>query len=45
METGFPISGFGILILAVLFFAVIVLFAAVKTVPQGYAYTVESFGR
>jgi regulator of protease activity HflC (stomatin/prohibitin superfamily) len=45
MESGFPISGFGILILAVLFFGLIVLFAAVKTVPQGYAYTVESFGR
>ena len=39
------LSGFGILILVLLFFALIVLFAAVKTVPQGYAYTVESFGR
>ena len=38
-------TGLGIFILVLLFFAIIVIFSTVKTVPQGYAYTVESFGK
>jgi regulator of protease activity HflC (stomatin/prohibitin superfamily) len=36
---------FSFFALAVLVLAVVVTFMAVKTVPQGYAYTVERFGR
>jgi regulator of protease activity HflC (stomatin/prohibitin superfamily) len=38
-------SGFDIVVIVLVVFAVIVLIAAVKTVPQGYNYTVERFGR
>jgi regulator of protease activity HflC (stomatin/prohibitin superfamily) len=38
-------SGFDIVVIVLVVFAVIVLFAAVKTVPQGHNYTVERFGR
>ena len=38
-------SGFDIVVIVLVVFAVIVLFSAVKTVPQGYNYTVERFGR
>jgi regulator of protease activity HflC (stomatin/prohibitin superfamily) len=38
-------SGFDIVIIVLVVFAVIVVVSAVKTVPQGYNYTVERFGR
>src|SRR5919204_6339148 len=37
--------GANIFVVIIFAFAVIVLFAAVKTVPQGYNWTVERFGR
>lgn len=40
-----PISGFDIVVIAAVVIVILVLFAAVKTVPQGYRYTVERFGR
>ena len=39
------ISGFTIFAIAILVFAVVLIFAAVKAVPQGWEYTVERFGR
>jgi regulator of protease activity HflC (stomatin/prohibitin superfamily) len=39
------IEGFGLFVLAVLAFAVVVVFMGVKSVPQGTEYTVERFGR
>jgi regulator of protease activity HflC (stomatin/prohibitin superfamily) len=38
-------SGFDIVVIVLIVFAVIVLISAVKTVPQGFNYTVERFGR
>ncbi|MGH6922914.1 MAG: SPFH domain-containing protein, partial [Propylenella sp.] len=38
-------TGFDIVVIVLVVFAVIVVVAAVKTVPQGYNYTVERFGR
>jgi regulator of protease activity HflC (stomatin/prohibitin superfamily) len=38
-------SGFDIVVIVLVVFAIIVVFSAVKTVPQGYNYTVERFGR
>ncbi len=38
-------TGFGIAAIIFVALVVIVVFAAVKTVPQGYNYTVEQFGR
>jgi regulator of protease activity HflC (stomatin/prohibitin superfamily) len=38
-------TGFDIVVVVLVVFAVIVLFSAVKTVPQGHQYTVERFGR
>jgi len=38
-------TGFGIAAIIFVVLVVIVIFAAVKTVPQGYNYTVEQFGR
>ncbi len=38
-------TGFDIVVIVLVVFAVIVIIAAVKTVPQGYNYTVERFGR
>jgi len=38
-------SGFDIVVIVLVVFAVIVIFSAVKTVPQGHNYTVERFGR
>ncbi len=37
--------GFSWFVLAIVFLIVVTLFAGVKTVPQGYNYTVERFGR
>src|ERR1700754_1717371 len=39
------IFGFDIFVIAIVFLAILVFFAGVKTVPQGYNYTVERFGR
>jgi regulator of protease activity HflC (stomatin/prohibitin superfamily) len=39
------IFGFDIFVVAIVFLIILVLFAGVKTVPQGYNYTVERFGR
>ena len=38
-------AGFDIVVIVLVVFVVIVLFSAVKTVPQGYNYTVQRFGR
>jgi regulator of protease activity HflC (stomatin/prohibitin superfamily) len=38
-------SGFDIVVIVLVVFAIIVVFSAVKTVPQGFNYTVERFGR
>ncbi|WP_137131558.1 SPFH domain-containing protein [Rhizobium sp. FY34] len=39
------LSGFDIVVIALVVFVILVLFAGIKTVPQGYRYTVERFGR
>jgi regulator of protease activity HflC (stomatin/prohibitin superfamily) len=41
----FPLDGFSLTLIAIAVLAVLVLFAGVKTVPQGFNYTVERFGR
>jgi regulator of protease activity HflC (stomatin/prohibitin superfamily) len=38
-------GGFDIVVIVLAVLVVIVLFSAVKTVPQGYNYTVQRFGR
>jgi regulator of protease activity HflC (stomatin/prohibitin superfamily) len=38
-------AGFDIVVIVLVAFVVIVLFAGVKTVPQGYNYTIQRFGR
>jgi regulator of protease activity HflC (stomatin/prohibitin superfamily) len=40
-----PISAFSLFVVAVLFLAVVIIFAGVKSVPQGHEYTVERFGK
>ena len=40
-----PISGFGILVIVIVVFAVLTLLSGIRTVPQGYNYTVERFRR
>eukprot|EP00913_Durusdinium_trenchii_P008098 g7595.t1 len=39
------LSGFDIFVIGIVILAILLLFALVKTVPQGYSYTVERFGR
>lgn len=39
------LGGFDIVVIALVVFVILVLFAGIKTVPQGYQYTVERFGR
>jgi regulator of protease activity HflC (stomatin/prohibitin superfamily) len=39
------LGGFDIVVIALVFLVIAILFASIKTVPQGYRYTVESFGR
>jgi len=41
----FGVEGFAIFVIVVAVFAVITLFLGVKTVPQGYEYTVERWGK
>jgi regulator of protease activity HflC (stomatin/prohibitin superfamily) len=43
--TGITLSGFDIVVIVFLALLVLVFFAGVKTVPQGYSWTVERFGR
>ena len=38
-------SGFGVFVLALFIFAVLLVFMSVKSVPQGMEYTVERFGK
>jgi regulator of protease activity HflC (stomatin/prohibitin superfamily) len=40
-----PIGGFDIFVLILVFLAILTLYLGVKMVPQGYAWTVERFGR
>ena len=40
-----PFSGFDIVIPVLVVLVLVLLFAGIKTVPQGYNYTVERFGR
>ena len=42
---GIAVSGFDIVVVVVVLLAILVFFAGVKTVPQGYNWTVERFGR
>ncbi|NLS05483.1 SPFH/Band 7/PHB domain protein [Rhizobium sp. P32RR-XVIII] len=39
------LGGFDIVVIALVVFVILVLFAGIKTVPQGYRYTIERFGR
>src|SRR5260370_40692370 len=40
-----PIGGFGIFVIVLVVFVVLTLLAGIRTVPQGYNYTVERFRR
>ena len=40
-----PVTGPDIVIIALVVLVILVLFAGIKTVPQGYRYTIERFGR
>src|SRR5580693_4190934 len=44
-EASMPIGGFGILVIVIVVFAMLTLLSGVRTVPQGYNYTVERFRR
>jgi regulator of protease activity HflC (stomatin/prohibitin superfamily) len=39
------IFGFNIVVVSIVILAILVLVAGIKTIPQGFAYTVERFGR
>ncbi|AYG67291.1 MULTISPECIES: SPFH domain-containing protein [unclassified Rhizobium] len=39
------VGGFSIVVIALIVLVILVLFAGIKTVPQGYRYTVQRFGR
>jgi len=39
------VNGFDITVIVIVAIAILILFAGIKTVPQGYSYTVERFGR
>lgn len=45
LDAGFTLGGSSIFVLIVVVLAVVVIFKGVKTVPQGYEFTVERFGR
>jgi regulator of protease activity HflC (stomatin/prohibitin superfamily) len=40
-----PLNGFLVFLIAILIFVLIVIARGVRTVPQGYQWTVERFGR
>src|SRR6187551_2716133 len=42
---GFGLDGFSIALIGLGILAILVLFAGAKTVPQGYNYTIERFGK
>jgi regulator of protease activity HflC (stomatin/prohibitin superfamily) len=44
-KSGMAFSGFDIAILVLVALVILVLFKGIKTIPQGYNYTVERFGR
>ena len=44
-DAGFTLGGPSIFVLIVVVLAVVVIFKGVKTVPQGYEFTIERFGR
>jgi regulator of protease activity HflC (stomatin/prohibitin superfamily) len=44
-ERSIVFSGFDIVVIAIVVLVILVLFAGIKTVPQGYRYTIERFGR
>ena len=44
-DAGFTLDGPSIFVLIIVVLAVVVVFKGVKTVPQGYEFTVERFGR
>ncbi|NTF43220.1 hypothetical protein A6U86_19155 [Rhizobium sp. AC27/96] len=39
------VGGFSIVVVALVVLVILVLFAGIKTVPQGYRYTIQRFGR
>ncbi|MGH6945740.1 MAG: SPFH domain-containing protein [Kiloniellales bacterium] len=41
----FEISGFAIFAIAIVVLAILIVFAGIKSVPQGYEFTVERFGK
>jgi regulator of protease activity HflC (stomatin/prohibitin superfamily) len=41
----FPLSGFSVLVIAIVILAIIIVTMSVKAVPQGFEYTIERFGR
>lgn len=45
MVNGFPLDGLSITLIGLGILALLVLFAGAKTVPQGYNYTIERFGK
>ena len=45
LGAGFTLGGSSMFVLIVVVLAVVVIFKGVKTVPQGYEFTVERFGR
>ncbi|MBN9069363.1 MAG: SPFH/Band 7/PHB domain protein [Rhizobiales bacterium] len=40
-----PLTGFDVVIIVLVVLVLLLIFAGIKTVPQGYNYTVERFGR
>ena len=40
-----PISGFDVFVIALVLLVIVTIALGVRTIPQGYAYTVERFGR
>ncbi|WP_313196463.1 SPFH domain-containing protein [Shinella zoogloeoides] len=40
-----PFAGLDIVVVALVVLVILILFAGIKTIPQGYQYTVERFGR
>ncbi|MEP3049068.1 MAG: SPFH domain-containing protein [Roseibium sp.] len=40
-----PVAGFDIVLIGLLVLVILVIFAGVKTVPQGFNYTIERFGK
>ena len=45
VANGFSLDGFSIVLIALGILALLIVFAGAKTIPQGYNYTVERFGK